>query len=155
MKKIATPLIILLLLTNIITLYIFVFKGEVATTTADNRVAIQLSKNNEAFAKKEMREFLESVQTIQLAITNNDAKQAIAAGKKSGGSVIAHAPKGMMKALPLGFKKLGFAVHNGFDEIAETATTNFDPQTTQKQLNKLLVNCVACHKAYKLEVVQE
>ena len=155
MKETAIILILILLITNIVTLYLFVFKGEVAKTNTDGRVAIQLSETNDAFAKKEMREFLESVQAIQLAIINHDAKQVIAAGKKSGGSVIAHAPKGMMKALPLGFKKIGFAVHAGFDEIAETATTNFDPQTAQKQLNNLLVNCVSCHKSYKLEIVKE
>jgi len=152
MKK--TSLIIILLITNIFTIYLFVFKGAVAKTE-DNRTAIKLSAANDAFAKAEMRGFLESVQEIQLGITNNDAQKVINAGKKSGGFVIDHAPQGMMKALPAGFKKLGFETHDFFDEIAKSAETNFDPKTTQEQVNRLLVNCVACHRAYKLQVIKD
>jgi hypothetical protein len=153
MKKLSLPIIILLLLTNIFTIYLFVFKGDVAKTI-DNRTAIKLSAANDAFAKEEMRGFLESVQEIHLGITNNNAQQVTAAGKKSGGFVIDHAPKGMMKALPVGFKKLGFATHDLFDEIAKSAETNFDPKVTQEQVNRLLVNCVSCHRAFKLQIVE-
>ncbi len=99
-----------------------------------------------------MRGFLESVKGIQEGVLNNKAALIIKAGNKSGGSVIEHAPKGMMKALPMGFKKLGFATHDLFDEIAKDALENFNANHTQKQLNSLLGNCIACHSMYKIGV---
>ena len=118
----------------------------------DNRVAIALSESNKDFALAEMRGFLESVQKINEGILNNNPDLIISGGKKSGGSVIAHAPKGMMKALPSGFKKLGFSTHALFDEIAKDAESNFDPKQTQNQLNNLLHKCTTCHQTYKIVV---
>ncbi len=97
-----------------------------------------------------MRVFLESVRGIQEGILNKNPSIIITSGKKSGGSVIEHAPKGMMKSLPIGFKKLGFSTHDLFDKIAKDASENFNVNHTQKQLNSLLGNCVACHSMYKI-----
>jgi len=102
-----------------------------------------------------MRGFLESVQQINEGVLNENAKQIEIAAKKSGGVVIDHAPKGMLASLPLGFKKLGFATHDLFDEIADSIHINKNFNQTHSQLSKLLNNCVACHKAYKIQVVLE
>ncbi len=115
---------------------------------------MKLSKNNRDFVLAEMRGFLESVQLINNGIVNNDVSKVIEGGKKSGGSVIAHAPQGMMASLPMGFKKIGFATHDLFDEFSKTTKENFNTANTQKQLDVLLNKCIACHRTYKIEITE-
>ena len=155
MKKTSTFLAIFFFSTTVALIYLFVFKGKVATVDKDGRVAVELTQGNADFALDEMRVFLESVQQINQGILNENAKQIEKAAKKSGGVVIDHAPKGMLASLPLGFKKLGFATHDLFDEIADSIHINKNFNQTHSQLSKLLNNCVACHKAYKIQVVLE
>ena len=135
---------------NIILIYIFVFKGETVEAN-DNRTELTMSESNRDFVLLEMRDFLESIQQINEGILNNKPELIIKASKHSGGSVIEHAPKGLLKSLPMGFKELGFATHDLFDEIALNAEQNFDPKQTQNQLNSLLNNCTACHRSYKIQ----
>lgn len=149
MKKLTPRIALISILLNVFLVYIFVFKGETIQSN-DDRVELVLSKENRDFALAEMRGFLESVQQINEGITNKDKQMVISAGEMSGGSVIAHAPKGMMKALPADFKAIGFSTHGLFDEIAEDAKENFDPTHTQKQLNSLLNKCIACHRSFKI-----
>ena len=154
MKKPFLILAIASILLNILLVYIFVFKGETFQTD-DNRTEILMTANHRDFALDEMRTFLESVQQINDGILNNDAEKVVAAGKKSGGSVIDHAPAGFLKKLPMGFKQLGFATHDIFDEIAVSAGQHFNATESQEQLNKLLNNCIACHRSYKITTITE
>lgn len=154
MKKLVVVIMLVSILLNIGLIYIFVFKGETVKSN-DKRVALMMSNDNKDFVLVEMRDFLESVQKINEGILNNDANKVIEAGNKSGGSVIDHAPKDLLKSLPLGFKQLGFSTHDLFDEIAKTAKENFEPIETQKKLNDLLNKCVACHHSYKIETFNE
>lgn len=150
MKKSITTVLSILL--NIGLIYFFIFKGQTVKSN-DSRVAVTMSADNTDFVLDEMRDFLESIQQINEGILTNDAQKIIDAGKKSGGSVIEHAPKGLIKTLPIGFKKLGFSTHDMFDEIRKSTETNFNIKDTQVQLNKLLNNCIACHKSYKIKTL--
>jgi len=152
MKKSVLIIATISILLNIGLIYMFVLKGATVESN-DNRVAIEMTENNRAFVLAEMRDFLESVKEINEGILNNNPELVIKAGEKSGGSVIAHAPKGLMKTLPVGFKQLGFATHDIFDEIAKKAKENYQPKETQQQLNALLNNCTACHQAFKIQGV--
>lgn len=149
MKKSILILTVVSILLNIGLVYFFVFKGETVKSN-DHRTELNMSSNNRDFVLEEMRGFLESVQKINEGIINNDPKKVIEAGEISGGSVIEQTPKGLMKTLPVGFKQLGFSTHDIFDDIAENAKLNFNPKESQKQLNTLLNNCIACHKSYKI-----
>ena len=142
MKKLSTILAIFFFLTTVVLIYFFVFKGKVAATADDGRVVVKLTQGNTDFALDEMREFLVSVQQINEGILNKNIEQIEKAAKKSGGFVIDHAPKGMMASLPIGFKKLGFATHDLFDEIADSIQVNKSFDQTHSQLGKLLNNCV-------------
>jgi len=154
MKKPIVIITILSVLLNIVVLYLFVIKGETVVSD-DSRVALEMSDSNRDFVLEEMRDFLESVRKINEGILKEEPNLIIEAGKKSGGSVIDHAPKGLLKSLPIGFKELGFATHDIFDEIQKSAKNNFNPKESQSQLNILLNNCVACHQSYKIEIFQE
>ena len=148
MKKTPWIIAIVSILLNLGLIYLFLIKGSTVKST-DSRIAIELPQEHQDFALKEMRDFLESVQQINEGILNNDATKVINAGKKSGGSVIDHAPKGLLGKLPAGFKQLGFGAHDLFDEIAVSAEKEFNPKTSQMQLNTLLNTCTACHSSYK------
>ncbi len=150
-NKLQIGILTLSVLINGLLVYLFLLKGE-TTTSTDNRIALTLNESNREFVMAEMREFLESVQQINEGILKEDPTLIIAAGKKSGGSVIAHAPQGLMKSLPIGFKKMGFATHAIFDEFTHIDTKNFDSKQAQTKLNKLLNNCIACHKGYKINL---
>ncbi len=153
MKNTSTFLAIFFFITTLALLYVFVFKGKVAKIGKDGRVAIELTKGNADFALTEMRGFLESVQQINEGILTKDVEKIEKAAKKSGGSVIAHAPKGMMASLPLGFKKLGFSTHDLFDKIAVDIQTTKDYKQAHQQLVTLLHKCVACHRSYKVKIL--
>ncbi len=149
MKKLPWILAAIFFILNIALVYVFVFKGE-TVNLKDGRKGIPVNKIDKSFVLNEMRNFLESVQQINEGIIKNDKDLVVKAGEKSGGSVIEHAPQGMMKKLPMDFKALGFSTHAIFDEIAEKGRTNFEPAQTREQMAKLLNNCVACHKQFKL-----
>ena len=149
MKKLPWILAAIFFILNIALVYVFIFKGE-TVDLKDGRKGIPLNKPNKDFVLDEMRSFLESVQQINEGIIKNDKSLVIKAGEKSGGSVIDHAPQGMMAKLPMDFKALGFATHAVFDEIAESARNNFEPAQTREQMAKLLGNCVSCHKQFRI-----
>ena len=141
--------VIVSLLINLSFCYVFLIKGNTIPSN-DHRITLKMSEDNRDFVLLEMREFLESVQQINKGILDKNAQALIDAGTTSGGSVIAHAPKGLLKSLPIGFKKLGFDTHDIFDQIKNTAQNDFNPITAQQQLDMLLTNCIACHKTYKI-----
>lgn len=151
MKKKLVVFLSVSLLLNIGLIYFFVFRGEVIELE-DNRKAIVISKENKEVVLAEMRSFLESVQQINQGVLDNDAQMIINAGTNAGNDVVEKVPKGLMRKLPLAFKKMGFATHDLFDEISQEAKDHFNARNTQNKLSTLLNNCVACHKTYKLEV---
>lgn len=150
MKIIITSTLIFSILLNIILICFFVFKGN-TKKTEDNLVAVVISVANRDFALEEMREFLNSINQTHKEIQENDKQLVIKAASNSVRSVIDHTPKGLVESLPIGFKKLGFATHDIFDEIKNSAQTNFNAQVTNRQLSILLNNFVACHATYKIE----
>ena len=151
MKKIIIAVAVLSIIVNVGLVYLFVVKGETAKAS-DGRTAIMMTEGNRDFVLDEMRGFLESVQQINEGLLEGDATKIINAGKKSGGSVIEHAPNGLMKSLPSGFKSLGFATHDMFDKITESAELSYNEKQIQGQLSTMLNTCVACHKSYKISL---
>lgn len=150
MKKVHTLITIISLLLNIGLVYFFVFKGN-TVKSEDGRTAVIMSPANKNFVLNNMRHFLEGVQEINQGINENDPSKVIAAGEKYGGSPVDEAPKGLVKSLPIDFKKIAFATHSTFDEIKDSAATNFNPKQTRKQLDGLLNKCIKCHSNFKIQ----
>ena len=151
MKKLPIISAIFFFLSTLLLIYFFIFRGSVIETE-DHRVTIELSEPNSAFALKEMRDFLESIQQINEGILNKDAEQIYVAARKSGAKVVEETPQGMMASLPIGFKKLGLGVHAKFDEIADSIRANNDFNYAQREMNTLLNSCITCHRTYKIAV---
>ncbi len=148
MKKKLVLFLSLSLLLNIALIYFFVFRGDVIVLE-DHRQAIVISKENKEVVLTEMRSFLESIQEINQGLIDNNVQMIIDAGTKAGNGVVEKVPKGLMRKLPIAFKRMGFATHDLFDEISQDAKDHFNAKKTQEKLAELLNNCVACHKTYK------
>ena len=145
----ATVIVLLLITSGIV--YKFIFQGDVINLP-DERAAIQLNKNERALVLSEMRVFLESVQGITEGLASDDMDSVVKAARQSGNSAQRAVPGSLVGKLPLGFKKLGFATHAKFDELALDAEQLGDGGHSLTQLSSLLENCVACHSAYKFEL---
>ncbi len=72
-----------------------------------------------------------------------------------GTSMSHHMPAELKQALPQGFRKMGHAVHNDFDQIALDAESLGDRQHTLSQLGDTLSRCVSCHSMYQIHVINE
>ena len=151
-KKIISVLLLISIALNVGLIYQFFYKGEKVVPAKDGRSEIKMTPENREYVMAEMRGFLESVQKINEGIAKNDPKIIEKVGQESGSYKVDGVPKGLVKSLPLGFKKMGFETHELFDVMAKMAKENYDRQQTQEKLNQLLNNCVACHKTYKISV---
>jgi mono/diheme cytochrome c family protein len=97
--------------------------------------------------------FLASVQLITQGIANKDTP-LIAGNARSVGRASQQAvPGSLMGKLPLAFKQLGQDMHKQFDLLALDTEQLEDENHTLLQLGELMQNCVACHAAYRLDVV--
>ena len=130
--------------------YKFMFVGSVVPST-DGRQAIVLDPAERDLVLMEMRMFLDSVQRITKAVTEEDMKAAVKAAREVGAAAQAAVPGTLMGKLPMAFKKLGFDTHTKFDSLALDAEQMGDPKQTLEQLSTLMNNCVACHAAYQIQ----
>ncbi len=151
MKKLPWILAALFFLTSLFLLYFFLFKGK-TVPAEDGRTAILMKAEHRNFVLQEMRGFLESVAQIHNGILKEDREQVISAARSSGGTVVEHAPAGLMARLPMEFKQMGFAVHGLFDAMADSLEAGASTELTRQQLNVQLNHCVACHKVFKIQV---
>lgn len=132
-----------------ITLYQFVIRGSVAPSP-DGRAAIVLTDAERNLVLSEMRGFLVAIQGISAAVVGGDVDGVVEHAKAVGMASSEGVPPALIGKLPLGFKKLGFATHRGFDQLALDIEQMGDAGLAQEKLATLMQNCVACHAAYRL-----
>ena len=130
--------------------YKFMFVGSVVPST-DGRQAIVLDPAERDLVLMEMRMFLDSVQRITKAVTEEDMKTVVKAAREVGAAAQAAVPGTLMGKLPMAFKKLGFDTHTKFDSLALDAEQMGDPKQTLEQLSTLMNNCVGCHATYQIQ----
>ncbi len=153
-KNITIIALIASLIANAGLVYFFMFKGDVVEVK-NQRQAIMMTEENREIVLKEMRDFLESVKVINEGILENNPAKIIESARSSGNCVKDEVPKGLIKSLPIAFKKMGFGTHDLFDELADSVRINFNPKQTQRQLNRILNNCVACHQIYQIKTTSK
>lgn len=122
----------------------------------DARVAVVLDTAERNFVLAEMRQFVEAMRGIVQGIADNDMKRVAAAARTAG--IEAHRAEfsdpGSLasrvgKKAPPEFRKLGFATHRAFDEMALHADQFGDREHLLRSLADTMGNCVACHAAYR------
>jgi len=151
MKKLCLPIILLLVTAIGALLYTFVIQGQTtAGSKSDPRTALVLEESERALVLEEMRAFLSAVQTIVLAATKEDMPAVVEAARKVGRAAQGEVPVSLMKKLPAGFKKLGFATHQGFDQLAMDAEALGDRDQVLEALGTLMNNCTGCHAAFQI-----
>jgi len=127
------------------------FQGSVIESP-DGRISILLNASERNMVLQEMRAFLESVQQITKAATENNMKIVAESASKVGKAAQGAVPGTLIGKLPIEFKKLGFDTHLKFDDLALNAKDFGDSNQVLIQLSELMQNCVGCHAAYRIDV---
>ena len=118
----------------------------------DTRTVIQLSSQHRSLVLTEMRQFLAGLQQLTVALSQEDMETVASVAHALGSPMTHDVPPDLKQALPEGFRKLGFAVHKDFDQIALDAESLGDSQHTLSQLGATLSRCVSCHSTYQIRV---
>lgn len=148
-SRLYLAIIALLVLVIAAMAYKFIVAGS-ALPAADGRVIVVLDPGERALLLREMRGFVAGLQQISDALARDDM-QTVGQASRAMGTAAAHdVPVAMLARLPLGFKKLAFGVHGGFDAIAAEADRGGTPTGALHQLSGILGSCVACHATYQV-----
>lgn len=135
---------------------VLVFFGVIGRTTevlsSDGRIRLVLTATERNFVLAEMRALLAASQAVLSGALDGDLDRVARAARAVGMADVRAIPieiRGpLIGKLPIGFKQLGFSVHEGMDTIALDAETLGDREHTLRQLSELMTRCVACHAAY-------
>jgi KaiC/GvpD/RAD55 family RecA-like ATPase len=146
--------VIAILLFALSTIGYKLIQGDVAPSE-DNRIAVNLSKDERNLVLNEMRNFLISTQAVSEAITNKDLKLAAKLASEAGMQAEKNAPGSLLSKIPLAMKTLGFDTRQKFDQIALDALQLNDPMHSRNQLEVLMKNCIACHASFKILEVKK
>ncbi len=145
--KLSWTLVVILLV--VVALFAYKFtKGEVAPSD-DGRLAVMLSKDERNALLLEMRNWLQSSQSILAATATDDFATVASSARASGMSAEADTPGSLFRKLPVEMKALGFGTRKKFDEIAADAEKLKDSKHTVIQLSEAMNNCIACHATYR------
>jgi cytochrome c556 len=125
-----------------------------STSGTDARQPLPLTAMMAAHQKQNMREHLAAVQAIVAAIARDDlegvAKAAAALGySQAMGQMCEH-----MGAAAPGFTPMALDFHHTADTIGDAARRG-DRAAVLTALGGTLQTCVACHAAYRQEIVDE
>ena len=133
--------------------YFFV-KGN-ATKNDDGRLAISLKRDEKNLVLAEMRQLLSGIQLIIEGVTNNDLKIVERTASSLGMKAAADVNPVLMTKLPLDFKSTGMSVHARFDELALRTRNGLGREAVLKEVSDILITCVGCHQAYRLDDVND
>ena len=122
-----------------------------ANPSMDTREELFLADDDIAYMNKEMQRFLYVIQQVTEGMKNNDMSQISHAAKAMGTSSVRQVPGDLKSALPMDFKKMGYATRRTFEQLAMDAEQLGDKEHTLSQLNEILTLCTACHSRYKVQ----
>lgn len=125
--------------------------GAVADVGKDDRIKLLLEPHERHLVLLEMRNFLQVLQTMTHALTEDDMKTVAEAARTMGSGAANEIPPETVAKLPETFKMLAGTVHTTFDVIALDAESVGDPMHAQRQISRLLQTCNACHGIYQIE----
>jgi len=153
MKKVLIATNVVFLATTLILAYVLLFTGtELVKLPNDTRTTVKYAPDLRELVMSEMRDYLVIMADIQQGIAENNPDKIYEAASRQGQASIDETPARLLKLSPLACKQMGFRGHHLFQAIADSAKTNYNPQTTIKQMADLTNNCVACHATYKVVV---
>jgi len=151
-KKILWIIIVVLLSVLIALAVKFVVLGSTAKAE-DGRTQVLLDESERDQVLVEMRQLLASTQQITEGLAEHDMKKVAAAASEVGMNATKTMDVRLKAKLPIDFKKLGFATHQAFDDIATMATEKKSESHIQMKLAETMNNCVACHSSFQLPIL--
>jgi hypothetical protein len=123
-----------------------------AVCAQDAREPAARTAAERAFILNQMRLFLGSVQTISSALAEGDmqtvATEATARGRR--GTPASEIPPTMRAKETAGWTALMSGARQGFDGIADAASSGAPPARILGLMGDTMRNCVACHQSYRL-----
>ncbi len=125
--------------------------GATVQTHADGRSSVLVTPAERIHVLAEMRLFLETVQTIAEAAAQNDMATITQAASAVGMGLVKTESPVFMAKLPAEMKKMGFATHQAFDDIALAASVTENPMELVADLSDLMLNCTTCHASYRFD----
>ncbi len=132
---------------------VYIFVSGQTRPSEDGRTAILLQPSERDMVLSEMRELLSSVQGVIGGLSPAGRAQAAAAARRAGTEEAVDIA--LMAKLPLEFKQLGMAMHEGFDELAAAIDQGESSEQVLNRLSGLLQRCVACHATYRIAAGNE
>lgn len=128
-----------------------VVKASRAGQEADTRQVVRLPAPAREQVLREMRQMLEALNRVLLAMTGGD-RQAMAEAALSGGTAIAvDTDPRVAERLPREFVALGSSTHEGFDALARAIEEGIGRDSVVRRLGALTAKCVSCHASYRVE----
>ena len=141
---------VVLIILLAVMVYFFIIRGEVYIGD-DQREVITLTKQEKNLILAEMRDLLGSVQVIIDASLSNNHKEVEKTALLMGTQAKNNIPVKTLGKLPIEFKRLGYNLHQAYDEIALDAYEQLGTAHTLTQVSHLLKVCISCHTAYRID----
>ncbi len=126
----------------------------VARTSLDKRTPLPLTEMMATHQKQEMRDHLQVVQEISLALGTDDFDAVAASAARIAWSDKQAMMCKHMGAGAAGFTEMGEHFHRTADRIVEAAHQR-DHAAVVTALGATLETCVGCHATYRQEIVDE
>jgi hypothetical protein len=118
----------------------------------DARTAVQLTAGERAFVLAEMRGFVAGLAQMDVALSGGRRDEAAQASRALGTTAAHDAPAALLGKLPLGFKRLAFDTHRGFDALADDIAQGAPLDRILARRGTVLGQCVECHAAYSFDI---
>lgn len=118
--------------------------------SADARAAVSLNADEREHLRAGMRRYLQSIQGIVQAVTENKVASAAGSAKAGGMAMLADVPLSIGFKVPPEFISLSMDTHRRFDDLARTAENPGTKAAVLSALNDILNNCTSCHAMYRL-----
>jgi len=136
--------------------YKFIIKGNIVESAnkTDTRIAIGLTEGERNFVLGEMRALLGKIQRLTSFIANDDMDGFIKQAKELKDESSGETQQALIGKMPIAFKQMSFKIHGDFKQLYEDAVSQKDKQHSLKQVSDLMLNCVACHSAYRFEAIK-
>jgi cytochrome c556 len=125
-----------------------------AEEAADVREPVQRTEAEKAFVLDQMRLLLTAIAEIEEGLGSGDMDQVAHAAAPRGrkANVTLVRPATLASKESEAWKMMFVSTRNGFDQIAEQATSHASAATINKTIADTMRNCVACHQAYRISV---
>jgi cytochrome c556 len=113
------------------------------------RITLPATERDKVPAK--MRQMLDSINKIHLALAANNLSAIEEAARASGMATAVDVDPQVEKLLPEPFLSFGIQTHKSFDALADRMKAGGTRENAIKGLAALTGNCVACHATYRID----